>query len=100
MVWTGEDEVLGENTGPVLLRPQPKPTWISLGSNQILRGAKPASNQTQYGDSRKLHTWCQKVHVMDPAASAPRGRICISYCVLWLESGSTSCLSKTNVTFL
>jgi len=47
MVWTGEAEVLWENTGPVPLRPPPKPTLISLGSNQVLRGEKPASNQAQ-----------------------------------------------------
>ena len=100
MVWTGEAEVLRESPIPLPLRPPPNPTWIGLGSNQVLRGEKPASNQAQYGDSNNLHTWCQKVHVMGPASSAPRGRVCVSFCLLWLGSGSTSCLSWTNVTFL
>jgi len=100
MVWTGEAEVLGEIPVPLPLRPPPNPIWIGLESNQVLRGEKPAINQAQYIDSNNLHMRCQKVHVMGLASSASRGRICISYRPVWLGSGSTSCLSWTNVTFL
>jgi hypothetical protein len=37
--------------------------------------------------------------VMGSAFSAPRDRIFISYCLLWLGYSSSTCLSKTNVTF-
>ena len=95
IVWTGEAEVLGENTAPVPLRPPPETTWISLGWNQVLWGEKPASNQAQYGGSNNLHTWFQKVHVMGSAFSAPRGRIFISYCLLWLAAVSPKPMSPS-----